>query len=126
MDLKEYFSIIGKHVWLLIGVTVIIFLGVLWYSYRTPVTYDSSVFVTAAVKNSGLGEKPNYYDYDNYYSLQGSGFFADNIISWLSDPSNVSEIFSRAKITEPNVNLKKMSKVLQTKKKIPNYLKRNI
>src|SRR4030067_3419668 len=75
MDLKEYFSIIGKHVWLLIGVTVIIFLGVLWYSYRTPVTYDSSVFVTAAVKNSGLGEKPNYYDYDNYYSLQGSGFF---------------------------------------------------
>jgi len=119
MELKDYLGIIGKHIWLLISIVIICTIGVLWYSSRMPASYDSSSFVTVTVQNENIQKDAAYYDYDNFYSLQGSGFFADNIISWLSDPSNVSEVFSMAKIERPDVNLKKMSKVLQTKKKTP-------
>lgn len=118
MELREYLAIIGKRSWLFITVILLITMGTYLFTVSQPKSYDASSFVNVVVKQS-TEQKPDYYDYDNYYSLQASSLFADTIIAWLKDPSNVIKIYNQAQIERPDIKLNNFSRLIKTRKNNP-------
>lgn len=116
MEFKDYLEIMRKRIWILIVVTIIVTLGVYFYTVKQPVTYDSSANIYITIKKV-VPDNPNYFQYDNYYAQQSSNLFADTVIAWVQDPSNVVEIFNNAQIATPEVNLQEYSKLINAKKK---------
>ena len=118
MEFKDYVKLIKKKIWLLIGIVIISILGVYYFTVSAPVTYDGSAFINIAVQKQ-VKSDATYYDYDNYYALQASSLFADSVVTWLKDPSNVVAIYNSAELTTPDINLKDYSKVIKATKLQP-------
>lgn len=121
MEFRDYLAIIGKRIRLLIGVIFIVTLATYIFSVRIPTKYDASTSINVAVKSESQLERP-YYDYDNYYAIQASSLFADTIINWLRDPSNVIEINKNVGLDLGRMSLKKLSKMISVKKKSPSTI----
>lgn len=117
MNLKDYLQIMKKHLWLLIITVVIVTLGCYLFTVKQPITYDASSYINVLIKPAA--EKPAYYEYDNYYSLQAGSLFTDRVLIWLQDPANVLDVYKGAKLQAPDVELKKLSKLINARKKNP-------
>lgn len=117
MELKDYVKIIGKRLWLLIAVTLVVTIGAYIFTLMLPVSYDGSVsfFITKEPEKSSQ----NNYNYDKYYAIQASGFMADSIITWLQDPSNVMEIYNNANLNLPTEKINSLTKAIDATKKSP-------
>lgn len=118
MELRDYLKIISKRIWLFISVVVVVLAGTYIFTITQPVTYDGSTLLNVVVKKSADAQS-NYYDYDNYYAIQGSSLFADTIVAWLGDPSNVYDIYSLAGLSKPDISSKNLSKLITAQKKPP-------
>jgi len=117
MDLKSYLMIIKKHLWLLIITIVIVTLGSYLFTVTRPITYDANSTINVLIKSAE--QAPNYYEYDNYYSLQAGSLFADRVLIWFQDPAIVQEIYQKAQLNLPDVDMKNMSKLINARKKNP-------
>lgn len=120
MELRDYFKIFTKRIWLFLGVLVVIMLGTYFFSISTPKSWDSSIMIN--VIKEAEKESNSNYQYDKYYSLQASSLMADTIIFWLKDPANVSEIYSNTSAKIPADRLKDYSKLILGKKIQPSGL----
>lgn len=119
MELRDYLKIISKRIWLLVGTVIVVAIGTYWFTAIQPITYDASSFVNVVVKQPTNQGSTQYFQYDNYYSIQSSSFFTDAIIAWLQDPSNVDSIYNSAQIAKPDVKLSNLSKLIKATKKPP-------
>jgi len=115
MELRDYLKIIAKRIWLLLGVIVLVMLGVYFYSASQTISYSGSARLYVSVQKNA-SENPPYYQYDNYYAQQSSLLFADTVVAWLQDTSNITEIYKAAGVDLSNVNLADTSKLVQAKK----------
>jgi len=115
MELRDYLKIIAKRIWLLLGVIVLVMLGVYLYSASQTISYNGSARLYVSVQKN-TSENPPYYQYDNYYAQQSSLLFADTVVAWLQDISNITEIYKAAGVDLSNVNLADTSKLVQAKK----------
>jgi capsular polysaccharide biosynthesis protein len=118
MELKSYLMIIGKRIWLFLSIILLITVGSYLFTIAQPSTFDGSAFLNIVAKKQ-VNTKPDYYTYDNYYAIQANSLFADTVVAWLGDPTNVNEIYSQASIERPDVSLKNISKLIVAKKKVP-------
>lgn len=125
MELRNYLQIIGKRIWLFISIVAIVVLGTYIFSVAQPVSYDGSSSLNVVVKKPAEASV-NYYDYDNYYAIQGSSLFADTVVAWLGDPTNVFEIYDIAGLPKPELSVKSLAKLITTRKKPPASISVNL
>lgn len=116
MELKDYLKIISQKFWILVVVTIIAGAATYLFSVMIPTSYDGVAYINVAVKSQNQGD---YYQYDNYYSIQASSLFADTIALWLQDPANASQIYKEAGIDLSKYSLKNLQKLFQIKRKPP-------
>lgn len=118
MELKDYLKIIGKKIWLFLIIVFIVTIGTYFLTINQPISYDGSTTLNVVVKKP-VSYQQNYYNYDNYYALQGCSLFADTVVAWLQDPSTVLEIYDKAGLQKPELSLKNLSKIIKAHKKPP-------
>lgn len=117
MEFRDYLAILGKRFWFFVAVIILITVGTYVFSIIQPKSYDATAFVNIMMRPNN--EPQNYYNYDNYYTMQSGGFFVDRIIVWLQDPSSVMEIYDKAQVTAPAIKLDKTNKIINAQKKNP-------
>lgn len=117
MELRDYVKIIGKHLWLVVCIGLLIALGAYLFSITRSVSFDGSVSMYVGKPSGKLEVKD--YQYDEYYALQASSLYADSVISWLKEPSNVVKIYDNAKLDLPTEKISKLSKTIAALKQNP-------
>jgi capsular polysaccharide biosynthesis protein len=116
MELKDYFKILKRYVAFLIIFPLAVGLAAFLFSYYTPITYDTSISFAINRINK---EKTSDYQYDGYYAIQASDLFSQTVVSWLSTPSVLLEIYDNAKIDPQISSIDKFSSRFKTKKYSP-------
>lgn len=120
MTLKKYLQILGKRIWIFIVTIIVILLATFIFTSTAEDTYSGSLSIYTIVTQQQIPkDQGTFYEYDNYYAFKSSEIFADTVITWLKDPSNVAEIYSKANEALPDISLKKYSKLITAKKNEP-------
>lgn len=117
MELNNYIKIIGKKFWFFLGTLIVIISATALFSLNKPSQWDASAMVN--INKIGESQKEEFYQYDRYYSLSASSLFGDSLLSWLADPSFVTEVADQSAVDVKNLKLKKLSKVINAKKYPP-------
>lgn len=119
MELRDYLKLIGRS-WVTIVIISVIGAGlaVAWAATR-PTKYESSVTMVVNKPNTIPQRDVDYFQYDKYYSIQASSLFADTLSSLLSSPSTAQEIYTKAGLPVPDVNLTKLGRIFKPKRSQP-------
>lgn len=117
MELRDYLQIIRKHIWELIVCIVLVTAGSYFFTITKPITYDANSTINILIKSAE--QAPSYYEYDNFYSLQAGSLFADRVLIWFQDPAIVQDIYKKAQLGLPDVDMKQMGKLINARKKNP-------
>lgn len=117
MELKDYLSIIARRFWLLVACVIIVVAGVYVFTVRQPESWDGSLMLNIIKKAET--SQTNNYQYDKFYSIQASGMFADTIVSWVSDPDSVLDVYKKANVKAPEISITNLAKILKAKKVLP-------
>lgn len=118
MEINQYYDLIKKNLLFILSV-VVVFVGLAMYmTARKPIDYQSStsVEVTRTQKNSQ--KDVDYYQFDNYYSVMVGASVSDNILSLITSPSVVAEIYQKAGYELPKGDVKDLGKTFTAKKKV--------
>ena len=119
MELRDYFRMIGKNLYLFLGLIILIVAMALIYSKMQPTSYMASTTFTVN-KVSSLNQKDvNYYLFDNYYNVQSSGLFSQIVATWFESPSLVKEVYEKAGVAVPEVSQRKLSKTFRVDRQEP-------
>lgn len=119
MELRDYLKILGQS-WLSIAlITLIVAVLTAVWSVAQPIKYESAITMMVNKPNTVPQRSANYFQYDKYYSIQASSLFADTLTAWLSSPSTAKEIYEKAGLTVPNVNLKKLGRIFKPRRMPP-------
>lgn len=117
-ELYNYITILKKRFLIFITIIIVITLGTYIFSIKQAPGYQATGTVVISQTTTADQSKAPYFTYDNYYSIQASGLFADTILNWLVSPSTVVNIYQKANLPVPQVNGQKLSKIFQTRKEI--------
>ncbi|EKD56077.1 MAG: hypothetical protein ACD_58C00304G0005 [uncultured bacterium] len=117
MELRDYLLVIGKRIWMLLICFLVVVIGVYFFTTSQPTSYEGSL--TINITKPAEQGKTTEYQFDKYYALQASGMFAETVVSWLGDPSIISDIFTNANQELPQIGLTKLTKLLNPKKVLP-------
>jgi capsular polysaccharide biosynthesis protein len=119
MELRDYLKILGNS-WLTIALITLAAAGLAAaWSKAQPSKYESSVTMVVNKPNTIPQRSVEYFQYDKYYSIQASSLFADTLTAWLSSPSTAQEIYVKAGLPVPDVNLKKLSRIFKPSRMQP-------
>jgi capsular polysaccharide biosynthesis protein len=89
MELRQYWKIVYKRLWIVIALIVIVLVSSLVLQPGHPAFYQASMrFTVAVVPESKSGD---YYAYDRYYTWMASEYFVDELTEIVG-----SEAFARA------------------------------
>jgi capsular polysaccharide biosynthesis protein len=117
MEIKDYYLILKRNLFLLIIVTLLF--GVVAYlftNYQKP-TYQSSIAIEISRIPALSQSQVDYYQFDNYYTSTVAAQLATNISDWIISPSTVTEVFQQAGYPLPTGDLKGLTKVFTVSKK---------
>lgn len=117
MTLRQWFQVIKKRKLIIIVITGIVILATVLFTLLSKPTYEAGI--SFAIKKDNVSDlsQADFYQYDDYYSIQASGMFADSIIGWLATPGLASEIYSQANIPLPQISISKLAKSFRAKRK---------
>lgn len=117
MELKDYLKIINKYRTVFLVAVLLILIVVVAFTFLMPAQYEAAASITVNKHSQVEQEKANYYQYDDFYSIQAAGFFADTIANWVASPTTVYEIYTLAEEKVPaKATLKSLAKTFKTKK----------
>lgn len=120
MTLKKYLQILGKRIWIFIITIIVVLISTYIFTASAPDSYSGSLSIYTIITQQSIPQgQDSFYEYDNYYAFRSSEIFADTVITWLKDPSNVAEIYSSANEALPDISLKKYSRLITAKKNEP-------
>ncbi len=89
MELRQYWRIVYKRLWIVIALVTIVLVGSLALRPSRPTLYQTSMrFTVAVVPESG---SDGYYAYDRYYTWRASEYLVDELTEIVA-----SEAFARA------------------------------
>ena len=119
MELRDYISIIFRHIWVVVIVIILATLSALFFSRGKATTYTASTTFTV-VKNSILKQSQvNYYLYDNYYNIQSANLYAQTVANWFSSPSFTSEVYQKSGITDASLSQKELGNTFTATYQLP-------
>lgn len=117
MEIKDYYLILKRNVWLIIAITIVF--GVVAYIFsaiQKPV-YQSSIAMEIDRIPAQTQSEVNYYQYDNFYASAVSASLANNMIDWISSASTVTSVFEKAGYPLPTNDIKGLAKIFTVAKK---------
>lgn len=117
MELRDYLKIMVQRIWLLVGIVLVVVLGVVLFTRSQPASWDGSLLINITKKAET--SQNSSYQYDKYYSIQASGLFADTVVSWLSDPDSVLEVYNKVSVKVPDASITQLGKIFNAKKVLP-------
>ncbi len=117
MEIKDYYQILKKNLWLILSITAIFGLVAYLVTASAKPTYQSSVAIEIARQQSQPQTDVNYYQYENYYSQASSSYISSNVIDSLSSASTVAKIFETAGYSLPTGDVKELGKTFTIRKK---------
>lgn len=123
MDVELY-KYMFSHYWkLLVTITILVVMVSWLLVVNKSVQYQGSAYLSAAQQNQAQPDT-DFYQYDQFYTLQGSGFLARLLESWLKDPATVKQIFDNEQLGDKiqGLNLLQLSKLLKPEVKGNNSL----
>jgi capsular polysaccharide biosynthesis protein len=88
MELRQYWRIVYKRLWIIIALVVIVSVSSLVLRPGRPALYQTSMRFTVAVEPESRGG--DYYAYDRYYTWMASEYFVDELTEIVG-----SEAFAR-------------------------------
>ena len=89
MELRQYWRIVYKRLWIVIALVAIVLISSLVFQPGRPALYQTSLrFTVAVAPESRSGD---YYAYDRYYTWMSSEYFVDELTEIVA-----SEAFARA------------------------------
>lgn len=119
MELRDYLQIINRSKGLIALITLLITAAVIGWSVAQPVKYESSATIVVNKPNPVSQRDVAFYQYDKYYSIQAASLYADTLAAWLSSPGTAKEIYEKAGLPVPDVNLKKLSRIFKPRRLPP-------
>ncbi|MCL5407630.1 MAG: hypothetical protein M1429_04000 [Patescibacteria group bacterium] len=119
MELREYFKIIGKYGKLFWGIVIVTIIATFVFTKMQPKSYLAATTLTVNKTSAIKQSQVNYYLFDNYYNVQSSGLFSQIVVSWLSSPAVVKDIYAKANLPLPDVSQGKLSKTFKAIREEP-------
>lgn len=119
MELRDYFSIIGRHIWVVIIVIIAATFSAWFYSRSQVPTYTSTNTFTISKNPLAKQSQTPYYLYDNFYNIQSSDLFAQIVTKWFSAPSFSQEVYQKAGLSAANLSAKDLGKTFIAVYQIP-------
>lgn len=89
MELRQYWRIIRKRIWIVFALIAIVLVSSLILRSKRPALYQTSMRFTVAVTPEARSD--DYYAYDHYYTWMASEYFVDELTEIVS-----SEAFATA------------------------------
>jgi capsular polysaccharide biosynthesis protein len=89
MELRQYWRIVHKRLWIVIALLAIVLVSSLVLQPNLPAQYQTSMRFTVAVVPEPRGD--DYYAYDRYYTWMASEYFVDELTEIVG-----SEAFAQA------------------------------
>ncbi len=89
MELRQYWRIFYKRLWMVIALVAIVLVVSLAFPPQRPTLYQTSMRFTVAVVPQPRSD--DYYTYDHYYTWMSSEYFVDDLTEIVA-----SEAFARA------------------------------
>ncbi len=119
MELADYLKMMSKG-WKSI-LTYVAILGVVAgvWAYLQPAKYQASATIVVAKKNNITQKTINYYQYDEYYAIQASGYFSESLASLMASPGTVKEIYDRAGYPLTDLSLQALTKAIKVRRVPP-------
>ncbi|MBI2590199.1 hypothetical protein HYW32_04245 [Candidatus Berkelbacteria bacterium] len=115
MDLDLYVTLLRRHLTLYLGVFCLTFLSIVLLSFNQKPRFEGSLFLSVAQAPQSAPTSADFYEYGEFYSLQGSGFLSDYLASWLKDPATVNTILVEARASSANQTIRSLSRMLEIK-----------
>lgn len=117
MEIKEYFEVLKKNLWLLL-IIIIVFVGAAWAmtASKAPIYKGSAGFEIIRVPSQKQADV-SYFQYDNYYASEVAASVTDNMIGWLASASTVADIYEKSGYELPNTSLKALGTTFTATKK---------
>lgn len=119
MELRDYISIIGRHIWVVIIVIIVTTFSAWFYSRNQVPTYTATNTFTVSKNPVAKQSQTAYYLYDNYYNIQSSDLFAQIVTKWFSAPSFSQEVYQKAGLSAANLSVKELGKSFTATYQIP-------
>lgn len=116
MEVKDYFKIITRNLWLIALITVVFALCAYVVAYRKPLSYQASTALSVTKQTEAANQA--FYTFDNYYTVQAAGVLSDSLVGLFSSPSFVYETFQKAGYDLPDTSLKALAKIFTAKKQV--------
>lgn len=117
MEIKDYYLVLKKNIWLIISITIVFALVAYIFTALQKPSYQSSIALEIDRLPAQAQSDVNYYQYDNFYSSAVSASLANNMLDWLASASTVTSIFERAGYPLPTSDIKGLSKTFTVGKK---------
>lgn len=115
MDLELYYQLF-KRFWVVFAA---IFLGTIvltWGVLATkPPVHEGTVMLSVIQKDVSATSSTPYYQFGEYYGLQGSNFLADYVVALLRDPALVVQILNQAQSGVPDASLARIGRIFDVK-----------
>jgi len=89
MELKEFFQIIKRKLWLIILIVIVGVSSAAYLSFNQKVQYETSSVLTVQANH----EKTDQYQYNGYYAIQSCEFFINTITGWIGSPILISKVY---------------------------------
>lgn len=113
MELRDYFKIIGRRIWLLAAIVIVATLATYIFMIKKPSVYDASLSIVVSKKQQA---NTTDYQYDQYYAIQASSLYADEIANLFKDPTNIIKIYTNADLNLPTNKTKSLPKFIVAKR----------
>lgn len=115
MDIDLYRQLINRYWVLLLSVIVIVTVGSGLFASTRSESYQGSVYLSVAQAPQANSAQAPFYQYGEFYAIQGSNFLADYFRGWLRDPATIAEILEGAGGGLPNKSLTSISRFFNVK-----------
>lgn len=116
MSATDYLKLLRQTIWVILGLSIMVALVAYWWEGRKPAQFEGVLTLTV-IKKGSPGQPP-VFNYDDYYSLQASGYLTDLISGWLVSPNVVGQIFDQANLPLPGQTAKQLAKVFLYRKPV--------
>src|SRR3990167_6515882 len=115
MDIDLYRSLVGRFWVVLVTIIIVTTFGAVLFTSSRPAGYEGSIYISIAQSSQQSTSNKNFYEYGEFYALQGSNFLADYFRGWLKDPATVNEILTKAGGGFPQGSLRSISRFFAVK-----------
>ena len=116
MELGQYLRIIQKGMKTVIGCMIVLaVIASIWAATR-PVKYQATSTLSVKKQNAVTQQTASYYQYDEFYAIQSSGFFSEALTAIMRSPGAIKEIYEKAGHPLADTSIQALAKAIKVRR----------